>query len=229
VFFRGENRAIADRIGVAPEVTGVDPDKYATTALREIAIGAVKAQQPAAKRHNLTPRYAGWPSVWTSEPGTVIPAQSLWAKSGPIGARETRNHRQIRHFGRVPAGSDRVNPQLPAEEQTERESGPPHAFASRQLEALAAGRSEGPPHRADFRHGSLPKPQGKPVRIIAKATGCSGSHTSTVASCLISDTGRRRDGCDKTTVSALTGQCAFDRDAYYRKEVGRRALKVKAR
>jgi len=54
------------------------------------------------------------------------------------------------------------------------------ATASKQRKAVAAWRDDGSLERVDFRRGILPKLQGVPVRVIAEAMGCSGSHGSKV-------------------------------------------------
>jgi hypothetical protein len=50
--------------------------------------------------------------------------------------------------------------------------------ASKQRQAIAAWRDDGSLDRVDLRRDILPKLQGLPVRVIAEAMGCSGSHGS---------------------------------------------------
>jgi CRISPR-associated protein Cas1 len=57
--------------------------------------------------------------------------------------------------------------------------------ASKQRKAAAAWRDDGSLDRVDFRRDILPKLQALPVRVIAEAMGCSGSHGSKVRSGLL--------------------------------------------
>ena len=54
--------------------------------------------------------------------------------------------------------------------------------ASKQRKAVTAWRDDGSLDRVDFRRDILPKLQSLPVRVIAEAMGCSGSHGSKVRS-----------------------------------------------
>jgi hypothetical protein len=54
------------------------------------------------------------------------------------------------------------------------------ATASKQRKAVAAWRDDGSLDRVDFRRDILPRLQTLPVRTIAEAMGCSGSHGSKV-------------------------------------------------
>lgn len=54
------------------------------------------------------------------------------------------------------------------------------AAASQQRKAGAAWRDDGSLTGVDFRRDILPKLQSLPVRVIAEAMGCSGSHGSKV-------------------------------------------------
>jgi CRISPR-associated endonuclease Cas1 len=72
------------------------------------------------------------------------------------------------------------NPTTTPEAQRRRAS-----TASKQRKAVAAWWDDGSLDRVDFRRDILPKLQGLPVRVIAEAMGCSGSHGSKVRSGLL--------------------------------------------
>jgi hypothetical protein len=68
------------------------------------------------------------------------------------------------------------------------------ATASKQRNAVTAWRDDGSLDRVDFRRDILPKLQSLPVRVIAEAMGCSGSHGSKVRSGLLVPHKRHWDG-----------------------------------